>query len=235
MESSRLPGKPLADIAGRPMLLWVVERARQSAAAEVIVATDSDRIVEVCDGAGVPVARTAASHRSGTDRIAEVATLRGWSSDLIVVNVQGDEPLIPPPVIDQVARTLAADAGADIATLQTPFADRVQFESPNTAKVITDGRGRALYFSRAPVPAGPGDGVPPAARRHIGIYAYRCGSLLELAAAPPCRLEEIERLEQLRALWIGQRIVVADAVEAPPHGVDTPADLEAIRRLAAAG
>jgi len=234
MESTRLPGKPLADIRGRPMLLWVVEQSRQSGAKEVVVATDSDRIAAVCEAHGVAVELTAASHASGTDRIAEVARVRSWQDSLIVVNVQGDEPLIPPALIDQVAELLSDSAGADIATLQAPPESIDQFESRNTAKVISDQTGRALYFSRTPIPASVDGCVPSSARRHIGMYAYRCSSLLTLAATPPCELETQERLEQLRALWIGQCIIVADAVTAPAHGVDTPEDLVRIRALAAA-
>ena len=235
MESTRLPGKPLADIAGRPMLLWVVERASSSAAAEVIVATDSDEIAQTCLAAGVTVELTDRAHASGTDRIAEVARRRRWDDRRIIVNVQGDEPLIPPALIDQVAALLTEEPTANIATLQTPVSDQAQFVSRNTAKVISDAAGNALYFSRAPIPVSTDDRVPQAARRHVGMYAYRCGSLLQLAATPPCEIEKLERLEQLRALWLGHRIVVADAVTAPAHGVDTPEDLERIRARAAAG
>jgi 3-deoxy-manno-octulosonate cytidylyltransferase (CMP-KDO synthetase) len=232
MESSRLPGKPLAEIGGKPMVSWVVAQARRSSAGEVVVATDSERIADACATDGIDVAMTSASHASGTDRIAEVARSRGWPSERIVVNVQGDEPLLPPVLIDQVALLLEQDAGADIATLQTPFADATQYRSTHTAKVIADRRGNALYFSRAAIPHDAADGAPAIARRHVGIYAYRCQSLLELAAAAPCELERQERLEQLRALWLGQRIVVADACAVPAHGVDTPGDLEKIRTVA---
>jgi len=232
MESSRLPGKPLVDICGRPMVLWVVNQAQCSNATEVIVATDSRRIAEACRSSGVDVEMTSAGHASGTDRIAEVARKRGWHQDRIVVNGQGDEPLLPPKLIDQVAELLERDPEADIATLQTPFLDADEFSSSNTAKVISDGQGNALYFSRAPIPTAVEGRVPALARRHVGMYAYRLLSLQALAAAEPCELEQLERLEQLRALWLGQRIVVADALAAPAHGVDTPADLERIRALA---
>lgn len=233
MQASRLPGKPLADIRGRPMILWVADRVRQSGAAEVIVATDSEAIAAACRTAGVAIEMTASEHASGTDRIAEVAARRSWPDDRIVVNVQGDEPLLPPALIDQVADLLAADPAADMATLQTPFVDAEQFVSPHTAKVVSSRSGYALYFSRAPIPAAATDAVPAGARRHVGMYAYRCRSLRLIAGTPPCELEKLERLEQLRALWLGQKIVVADARAEPPHGVDTPADLERIRLLAA--
>ena len=234
LESFRLPDKPLADIGGRPMILWVAEKAAASGAAEVVVATDSARIAAVCEQAGVSVEMTGSEHASGTDRIAEVARRRRWADDRIIVNVQGDEPMIPTELIDQVAQLLAARPDADIATLQTPVVGQAQFESHHTAKVIADSAGNALYFSRAPIPVARDGGTPPQARRHVGMYAYRCRSLLALAAAPPCELELAERLEQLRALWIGQRIVVADAVTEPAHGVDTQEDLDRIRSLAVA-
>ncbi len=233
MESSRLPGKPLADIGGVPMIIRVARRAQSSRAASVLVATDSEEIASVCREAAVDVQMTSADHASGTDRIAEVAAERAWTDETIVVNVQGDEPLIPPLLIDQVAALLGDDSDAGMATLQTPFDSIEQFHSVNTAKVISDGSGSALYFSRAPVPAWTGDGVPITARRHVGMYAYRCRVLRRIAGSPPCELETAERLEQLRALWLGIRVVVADALERPPHGVDTTDDLERIRILTA--
>ena len=233
MESSRLPGKPLADICGRPMVLWVADRARLSRASEVVVATDSEEIAAACEAAGVSVEMTSKDHASGTDRIAELAVRRGWSDEHIIVNVQGDEPLLPPVLIDQVADLLAGRPDADIATLQAPIDGPTLFLSPDTAKVISNDAGEAIYFSRAPIPAG-GEGVPDCARRHIGMYAYRCSSLRALAAAPRCEIEKRERLEQLRALWLGQTIIVADAQSAPAQGVDTPADLDQIRELAVA-
>lgn len=235
MASQRLPGKPLLEIEGRPMIAWVWERARRSGATEVVIATDDERIAAVGVRLGADVEMTAASHASGTDRIAEVARKRGWSGAEIVVNVQGDEPLLPPALVDQVASLLADDESAGMATLTTPVTNREEFEDPHMVKVVTDHQGHALYFSRAPIPASRDGQLPLNARRHIGIYAYRAATLALLAATPPCALEETERLEQLRALWLGQRIAVADAVELPPRGVDTAADLEHIRRLAAAG
>jgi len=229
--STRLPGKALADIAGRPMIAWVHERASRSQAREVIVATDDDRIAAACRECGARVEMTAADHASGSDRIAELAERCGWDDGQIVVNVQGDEPLLPPKLADQVADLLARTPGAAIATLTTPVCTEEEFRDPNMVKVIADREGYALYFSRAPIPyraAGP-PAVP--ARRHVGIYAYRAGSLKALSAAQPSPFEREERLEQLRALHLGLRIAVADAVDVPPRGVDTKEDLEAIQAI----
>ncbi|OWJ91482.1 3-deoxy-manno-octulosonate cytidylyltransferase [Pseudomonas sp. A46] len=237
--STRLPGKPLQDIAGKPMVQRVWEQARRSAAQRVVVATDDSRIVEACQGFGAEVLLTRADHNSGTDRLAEVASQLGLASDAIVVNVQGDEPLVPPSIIDQVAANLAAHPEAGIATLSEPIEDVRALFNPNVVKVVADLNGLALTFSRATLPwardafaASPDrlpEGVPY--RRHIGIYAYRAGFLHDFVAWGPCWLENTESLEQLRALWHGVRIHVADALEAPPAGVDTPEDLERVRRL----
>ncbi|HEY5622143.1 MAG TPA: 3-deoxy-manno-octulosonate cytidylyltransferase [Gammaproteobacteria bacterium] len=227
-ESSRLPGKPLADIGGRPMILRVYDKAVQSAAREVLVATDDERIADVCREAGAQVELTSSEHESGTDRIAEVANRRGWDDDDIVVNVQGDEPLLPPALVDQVAALLRDDPDAALATLMTPVRSEEDWRDPNGARVVVDRNGHALYFSRAPIPW-PRDGHLPDARRHIGLYAYRVAALRELAKTPPCDLERIEKLEQLRALWLGMKIAVAVAVEDPPPGVDTQQDLDAVR------
>ena len=229
--SSRLPGKALADIGGRPMIAWVHEQARRCAASDVIVATDDARIAAACREHGARVEMTAAGHASGTDRIAELARRFGWDDEQIVVNVQGDEPLLPPKLVSQVAELLARTPGADIATLTTEVRSEDEFRDPNMVKVVTDRDGFALYFSRAPIPhrsAGPPANI---LRRHIGIYAYRAGRLKALSAAPPSPLEREERLEQLRALELGYRIAVADAVDTPPRGVDTQEDLEAIRAI----
>ncbi len=231
--STRLPGKALADIAGRPMIAWVHDQARRSRAREIIVATDDERIATACREHGARAEMTAADHASGTDRIAELAERCGWDDEQIVVNVQGDEPLLPPKLVSQVADLLAATEAAAIATLTTPVRTEDEFRDPNRVKVVTDREDFALYFSRAPIPhraAGPAGGM---ARRHVGIYAYRAGSLKALSAAPPSPLEREERLEQLRALHLGLRIVVADAVDAPARGVDTQEDLEAIRAIVA--
>jgi 3-deoxy-manno-octulosonate cytidylyltransferase (CMP-KDO synthetase) len=227
--STRLPGKPLRDIAGKPMIRWVYEQAEQSGASQVIVATDDDRIADVCRGFGAPVELTSTEHPSGTDRIAELARRLHWDDQQIVVNVQGDEPMISPLCIAQTARLLGWHPEATIATLTAPLGDEAEFRDPNFVKVITDRDGWALYFSRAPIPWPRDGGVPPA-RRHVGLYAYRAGGLKAISAAPPCALEEIEKLEQLRALWLGFRIVVADAVEPPSPHVDTEEDLVKIRR-----
>jgi len=226
--STRLPGKPLADIGGRPMIAWVYERSSQSGAEAVIIATDDERIADASRAFGAAVELTAATHESGTDRIAEVAERLNWSDDQIVVNVQGDEPLLPSALVAQVAALLSSDEGAAVATLVTPIRSREEWQDPNLARVVVDRNGRALYFSRAPIPW-PRDGGTPPALRHVGLYAYRVGALKQLAATPPCELERVERLEQLRALWLGLGIAVAEACEVPPRGVDTAEDLDAAR------
>ncbi|WP_028239551.1 3-deoxy-manno-octulosonate cytidylyltransferase [Stutzerimonas azotifigens] len=237
--SSRLPGKPLQAIAGKPMIEHVWRQASRSAAARVVVATDDERILQACEGFGAEALLTSPAHNSGTDRLAEVAERLGLADDAIVVNVQGDEPLIPPTVIDQVAANLAANPQAAIATLAEPLDGVESLFNPNVVKVLSDARGMALTFSRAPLPwardhfaddrTSLPEGVPY--RRHIGIYAYRARLLRAFVAWGPCWLEDTERLEQLRALWHGERIHVADAIEPPPAGVDTPEDLARVRRL----
>lgn len=237
--STRLPGKPLQDIAGKPMIQHVWEQACKSSAGQVVVATDDARIVEACQGFGAQVILTRADHNSGTDRLAEVAAALGLAADAIVVNVQGDEPLVPPAIIDQVAANLAANPQAAIATLAEPISDVAALFNPNVVKVATDRNGLALTFSRAPLPwardafAADRDSLPADVpyRRHIGIYAYRAGFLQDFVAWGPCWLENTECLEQLRALWHGVRIHVADALEAPPAGVDTQEDLDRVRQL----
>ena len=227
--STRLPGKPLENIAGKPMIEWVYRQAAKSGAAEVVVATDDERIAAVCRAFGAPVELTSPEHASGTDRIAELARRFEWPDEQIVVNVQGDEPLISPVCIAQTATLLGSHPEAAIATLVTPLRSEAEFRDPNVAKVVTDQHGWALYFSRAPIPW-PRDGGMPEAMRHIGLYAYRAGGLRALSASPPCALEQVEKLEQLRALWLGLRIVVATAVEPPSPAVDTPEDLAKVRR-----
>ena len=231
-DSSRLPGKALLPLAGKPMLQWVHERARASRAGEVIIATDDERIATAARGFAAEVAMTARSHVSGTDRIAEVAATRNWASDDIVVNVQGDEPLIPPAIINQVAELLAANPRADIATLASKLDQAADLMDPNTVKVACDPTGRALYFSRAPIPFNRDQPatLTPASLRHVGIYAYRVAALRRLASLPPGRLELIEKLEQLRALENGLEIRVALAVERPLADVTTAADLERAER-----
>ncbi|WP_025994091.1 3-deoxy-manno-octulosonate cytidylyltransferase [Pseudomonas viridiflava] len=237
--SSRFPGKPLKVIAGKPMVQLVWEQARKSSAQRVVVATDDVRIFEACQAFGAEVLMTRDDHNSGTDRLAEVAAQLGLAADAIVVNVQGDEPMIPPAVIDQVASNLAAHPEAGISTLAEPIDDVAALFNPNVVKVSSDINGLALTFSRAPLPwardalAANRDELPAGVplRRHIGIYAYRAGFLHDFVSWGPCMLENTENLEQLRALWNGVRIHVADACEAPPAGVDTPEDLERVRRL----
>lgn len=228
--SSRLPGKPLIDIGGVPMVVRVWRRASEAGAASVIVATDDERVRRACEEAGAAVRMTRRDHASGSDRLAEVASSEGWSDEAIIVNVQADEPLLPPALIRQVVRLLETDAEADIATLAEPLENAVDYADPNVVKVVCDRRGRALYFSRARIPYHP-DALPEGARRHVGLYAYRSASLATFVAAEPAPLERLERLEQLRALWLGQTIVVGDVETPPGPGVDTPRDLERVRRL----
>jgi 3-deoxy-manno-octulosonate cytidylyltransferase (CMP-KDO synthetase) len=231
-DSSRLPGKALLPLAGKPMLQWVHERAKGSRASEVIIATDDERIAIAAREFSAEVAMTGRTHVSGTDRIAEVAKARGWADTDIVVNVQGDEPLIPPAIINQVAELLAAHPRADIATLASRIDQASDFTDPNNVKVACDVNGRALYFSRAPIPWNR-DAVTTtttASLRHIGIYAYRVMALRRLAQLPASRLEQIEKLEQLRALENGMEIRVALAVERPLADVNTTADLERAER-----
>ena len=236
--STRLPGKPLLDIAGKPMIERVWEQARRAGASEVVVATDDARIEEVALAFGAEVCMTSAEHPSGTDRLQEVAASRGWADDHIVVNVQGDEPLIPPALIGQVASNLAANPVAAIATLSEAVRGLEELRNPNAVKVVTDAQGMALYFSRATIPwprdafATSADEMPSGDwYRHIGIYAYRAGFLHRYVTWPPAPLEQLEQLEQLRALYNGERIHVATACEPVPAGVDTAEDLEAVRQM----
>jgi 3-deoxy-manno-octulosonate cytidylyltransferase (CMP-KDO synthetase) len=237
--STRLPGKPLVDIAGKPMIAHVHARAVESGATEVIVATDDERIAAACASFAADVQMTSPQHASGTDRLAEVALRRGWQDDDVIVNVQGDEPLLPPVLVRQAAGLLAAQPQAAIGTLATPIESLAEFLDPNVVKVVVRDDGLALYFSRAPIPW-QRDGAPgglatqtafAGALRHIGLYAYRAGALRRLAATPPSSLELAEKLEQLRALQAGLAIAVGRAAERPGPGVDTPEDLERVRRL----
>jgi 3-deoxy-manno-octulosonate cytidylyltransferase (CMP-KDO synthetase) len=228
-------------IGGKPMVQWVYERARASGAEDVLIATDDSLILSAGHSFGSEVVMTSATHTSGTDRIAEVARKHAWSEDQIVVNVQGDEPLIPPALIKQVAQLLETHPRADIATLATPIESLEEFLNPNVVKVVTDAQGRALYFSRAPIPWSR-EGAPAGlasqrtfagSRRHVGIYAYRVGALLKVAALAPTALETTERLEQLRALENGLEIRVADATERPGPDVNTAEDFERVLALTA--
>lgn len=237
--STRLPGKPLADIAGLPMIQRVYQQAVKSQAERVIIATDDSRIADVAEGFGAEVCMTRASHESGTDRLQEVVSSLALPDDHIVVNVQGDEPLIPPAVIDQVAAELAAQQQAGIATLVEPIDNIDTVFDPNAVKVITDNHGRAVYFSRAPVPwcrdsfGQQNPSLPASATylRHIGIYAYRVALLHQFVAWPASSLEVTERLEQLRALQNGVTILASTACETIPAGIDTEQDLIKVRAL----
>lgn len=235
-QSSRLPGKMLLDIAGEPMILHVVKRVQQSLASAVYVATDDDRIREACKQAGVQVCMTDPAHQSGTDRIAEVAQQLELSRDTIVVNVQGDEPLIPPAVINQVAINMAARPHTGICTLYSDIHDEAEFRNPNAVKLVTDGQGNVLYFSRAPIPW-PRDGHVAGTlwgKRHLGLYAYRVSVLQDFVQWPPSPLEQTEKLEQLRAMAQGVSIHAERCREPIPPGVDTAEDLAVVRQLLAA-
>lgn len=223
--STRLPGKPLVSLAGRPMIEHVWRRAVDAGADEVVIATDDERVAAAADAIGGDVCMTRDDHASGTDRLAEVASARGWAEDAIVVNLQGDEPLTPPALLVQVARDLAAHERAAVATLATPLEPRGAADSPNVVKVVTDADGYALYFSRACIPYAREAAARACRRRHLGIYAYRAGFLRRFAALGPAPIERAEELEQLRALWHGHAIHVAEAVAVPGPGVDAADDI----------
>ena len=239
LASTRLPGKPLADIAGKPMVVRVAERARQSGAARVVVAADAPEIIAACAAHGVEALTTRADHASGSDRLAEACEQLGLDGENIVVNVQGDEPLIDPALIAAVARLLAQTPQAGMATAAHAIESVADFTNPNVVKVITDAQGMALTFSRAPLPwwrDGFAQGIralpaDPAPLRHIGLYAYRAAFLLAFPRLAPAPLERCEALEQLRALWHGHRIAVHITTKAPGPGVDTPQDLERARAM----
>ncbi len=230
--SQRLPDKALLDIGGKPMIVRVMEQAALSSALSVTVATDDEDIATAVTTAGGQAEMTLASHQSGTDRIAEVAAKRQWDADAIVVNVQGDEPLIPPALIDQVARLLSENPLANMATLAAVFSSQEDPADPNVVKVVKRDDGRALYFSRALIPYHR-DSKGMAPQRHVGIYAYRVDALRRMVATSVAELEATEKLEQLRALSIGLEIMVATAVEEPGVGVDTQQDLDTVRALVA--
>ncbi len=231
--STRLPGKALVDIGGKPMIQHVYERGAESAATEVVIATDDARIAEAAETFGATVCMTGDHHRSGTERIAEVADVMDWNDEQIVVNLQGDEPTMPAALIDQCA-SLLDDGSADIATLASPFASQEDFENPSCVKVIRNTNGHAIYFSRAAIPYPRDEGserlAARAALHHHGIYAYRCGVLRGLVAADASELEICEQLEQLRALSLGMTIAVGVPEQRPGAGVDTPEDLERLRQ-----
>ena len=239
MASSRLPDKPLADIAGLPMVVRVAQRAAQSGAHRVVVAADDPRVVAACQQHGIDALLTRQDHVSGSDRLAEACELLGLHDDALVVNVQGDEPLLPPALIEDVARVLAERPEADMGTAAHAIHELAEFTNPNVVKVVMDARQLALYFSRAPIPCwrdgqqeGSFKALPsPAPLRHIGIYSYRAGFLRRFPQLPPAPIESLESLEQLRALWHGHRIAVHVTDAAPGPGVDTPADLERVRGI----
>jgi 3-deoxy-manno-octulosonate cytidylyltransferase (CMP-KDO synthetase) len=234
--SERLPGKPLRDIAGKPMLQHVWDRAMESEAGEVIVATDDPRIADAARGFGATVCMTDAWHQSGTDRIAEVASMLDWPDDRVVVNLQGDEPLMPPRLIRQCAELLG-DPAAGMATLASAGLSEEEFHNPNVVRVVVDQDDFALYFSRSPIPYSRNRDTDQLARatalRHHGVYGYRCAVLKRLVATPPSVLERCEKLEQLRALELGIRIKIGRPAERPGPGVDTEADLAAVTKLIA--
>ncbi|MEA1888772.1 MAG: 3-deoxy-manno-octulosonate cytidylyltransferase [Pseudomonadota bacterium] len=232
-ESTRLPGKPLLDIAGRPMIQHVYERAMEAGAASVTVATDNLRVEEVVRGFGGNACLTNDRHVSGTDRLAEAAQIVGLSDNDLVVNLQGDEPLMPVSLITHVAETLQNDKQAVVATACIQINDAVQISDPNIVKVVSDSVGHALYFSRSTIPwLRDGDSDHDhRVYRHIGLYAYRCGYLAEFTQLEHCVLEQVEALEQLRVLWHGGKIAVMETTEDPGHGVDTPDDLQRVRAL----
>ncbi len=238
--SNRLPGKPLRELAGKPMLQHVWERAMAADPLEVVVATDDERIARAADAFGARVCMTDPGHASGTERIAEVIEVMGWPEEEIVVNLQGDEPLVPPSLLVQVAEDLETHRLAEVATLVAHLESPEQLFDPAVVKVVLDGKGYALYFSRAPIPwereemawgRTPPPEVVRSHLRHVGLYAYRAGFVREYVAWPPAPMERQESLEQLRVLWHGRRIHVSLAAEVPPAGVDTPEDLERVERL----
>ena len=241
--SSRLPGKPLADIGGKPMVVRVAERAQRAGAARVAVATDDARIKAAVEAHGIEACLTRADHATGTDRLAEAARLLGLDADTIVVNVQGDEPLLAPELIRAMAALAAAHPDAAIATACHPIADPAEAFNPNVVKVVLDARGYALYFSRATIPwardafAADAPHIPPGLPlyRHYGLYAYRVSFLQVYPTLAPAPVERFEALEQLRALWHGHRIVVTVTDGTPAPGVDTPEDLLRVRALYASG
>ena len=232
--STRLPGKPLQDINGKPMIVHVLERARESGAERIIVATDHDEVARAVEAAGGEVCMTRADHQSGTERLAEVIEKCGFSDDTAIVNVQGDEPTIPPVIIRQVAENLK-NSQAGMATLAVPIHSAEEAFNPNAVKVVMDAEGYALYFSRATIPwdrdrfAESREAIGDTLLRHIGIYGYRAGFIRRYVSWPASPLEQIEMLEQLRVLWYGEKIHVAVAQQVPGTGVDTPEDLARVR------
>lgn len=241
-ESSRLPGKPLKDIHGKPMIQWTWLQAKRSGAARIIIATESQEVKAVCEEFGAEVCLTAEHHQSGTERIAEVIELSGLQDDEIIVNVQGDEPMLPPELIHQVAEGLEGHPHIQMATLCEPINDVETVFDPHAVKVSRDVNDCAINFSRAPLPWSRdtflknSQTLPEnwAYKRHIGLYAYRAGFVKQYVAWPACDLEHVEKLEQLRVLWHGEKILVLDALCDAGVGVDTPEDLARVRQLLSA-
>jgi 3-deoxy-manno-octulosonate cytidylyltransferase (CMP-KDO synthetase) len=232
LTSTRLPNKPLADIGGLPMIVRVAQRAALSGASQVVVATDAPEVSAACAAHGVQALMTRADHPSGSDRLAEAVEQLGLADDAAVVNVQGDEPLIAPAMIDACAATLVAQPDCVMATVAHALQEPAEFANPNVVKLVTDKAGRALYFSRAPIAWWrDGAGQPNQALRHVGLYAYRAGFLRRFPTLAVSPLEQIESLEQLRVLWHGERIAVHVSPEQPGPGVDTPEDLARVRSL----
>ena len=237
LASTRLPDKPLADIAGKPMVVRVAERAALSGASRVVVACDDARILDACQSHGVAAVLTRQDHASGSDRLAEACQLLGLADETCVVNVQGDEPLIDPALVRQCAELLQGQPGCVMSTAAHPITELADYLNPNVVKVVVNAHGQALYFSRAPVPwwrdgSAITPALPsPAPLRHVGLYAYRVGFLKRFPALSQAPLEQTEALEQLRVLWHGERIVVHVAAHAPGPGVDTPEDLARVRAL----
>lgn len=234
--STRLPGKALLDIGGKPLLQWVYEKACESNARTITIATDDDRIRQAAETFGAEVCMTSNTHQSGTDRIAEVVSLKQWQDDAIVVNLQGDEPLMPASLLDQVAHTLQSHDRAVMSTACHEIDNENDYNDPDVVKVVIDRNGYALYFSRASIPwhrdaISNGVITDSPGHRHIGLYAYRAGFVKEYAQWSPCKLEMAESLEQLRVLWHGRQIAVCQAAELPGPGVDTEADLEKVRNI----
>lgn len=241
LASSRLPNKPLADLAGKPMVVRVAERVALAGADRVVVATDAEAVAQACQAHGVSAVMTRPDHASGSDRLAEACELLGLDGDTIVVNVQGDEPLIDPQLISACAELLSQHPECSVATAAHPIDAAEDFRNPNVVKVVLDHQGRALYFSRASIPwwrdgSNPGQAaLPPgtadAALRHIGLYAYRAAYLRRFPSLTPAPQEQLEALEQLRVLWHGDRIAVCQTDSAPAAGVDTPDDLKRVRAI----
>jgi 3-deoxy-manno-octulosonate cytidylyltransferase (CMP-KDO synthetase) len=235
LSASRLPNKPLADLAGIPMVVRVAQRAQLSQAGQVVVATDSAEVMKVCQQFGVNAVMTRADHLSGSDRLAEAATLLGLPDAAIVVNVQGDEPLIEPNSIDAVAQLLHDQSACSMSTLADPITHLEEWHSPHCVKVVLDAQSQAMYFSRASIPhfrGGSAEQLPPyPVYRHVGLYAYRCGFLKLYPTLSPAPAEQAEALEQLRVLWHGYRIAVHISQKPSAAGVDTQADLDRVRAL----